>query len=797
MQKSATYKSKSMKKITLFILVLTISIVNAQITVTGTVTDNTNTPIEFANVVLLNKENNYLVSGTITNENGKFTIKTDKIGVFNLQISFIGFKDYKVTITKRTDLGKITLNTDNELDEIVIIGRKKIIERKAGKLIFNVQSTPFLKGSDGVEVLKRTPRINTNNDKISILGKDNVRIMINDRMTTLSGAELNAYLQSLTTKDITKIEVITNPSAKYSAAGNTGIINIVLKKQQADYYSGSVKAIYKPATYNAGEVTGSCNLKKDKWLLSISMNRAKGFREFLQNSTINYPTQKWIYDNKGKREFNNVSGRLTLDYDFSKKTSIGVQYSGGVFKYPSISNSKTKIFNIQNSLDSTLVNHNNSYNKKYSHSINTHFQTKLDTLGKKLSIDLDYYNFNKNEEDLFESSSPNIYQSKDNKGINNIHNLSGRIDLELPLKFADIETGIKTSTIKNNSNIKNYDIINSVPILNNNQSNKFEYTENNQAIYFSANKEINEKWETQIGLRLEATQTKGYSITLNETTKDNYLKLFPTFYLNYKVNKNNAISFEYGKRIKRPYYFQLNPFRSNSDIYTYTEGNPLLKPSYINNIELSHSYKNLLQTSVYYKKVENGFNQITIFHPNNIQQIIPKNYFNSTEFGLTETVSSNITKKWETSNDIYVYYLKATSQIPEVKAENEGLTAYLETSNTFILNTKKTIFATLNYWYQFPEASDLDNANAYSELNIGFKALLLDKKLILSLKGTDIFKTHRETYISYNSNNIKTTFSNYYDNRRLILSVTYRFGNNKIRGKNHRGSNSEEKNRTK
>ncbi|HIP35402.1 MAG TPA: TonB-dependent receptor [Crocinitomix sp.] len=788
---------KKTKKIVLLLCLLTLtSIVNAQITVTGKVVDNTNVPIEFANVILLNKENSEIIIGTITDKKGNYTIKTDKKGEFNLQISFVGFEDYLKSINSTIDLGNIILTSNNELTEVVVTARKKIIEHKAGKLIFNVQNTPFLKGSDGIEVLKRTPRINTNNEQISILGKDNVRIMINDRITTLSGAELNAYLQSLTTKDITKIEVITNPSAKYSAEGNTGIINIVLNKQQADYYSTSIRAIYKPATYNAGEITGSYNFKKDKWLFSSSINRAKGFREFLENSTINYPTQNWIYDNKGKREFNNISGRLTLDYDFSKKTSIGIQYSGGVFKYPSISNSKTKIFNTQNSLDSTLVNHNNSYNKNYSHSINTHFQTKLDTLGKKLSVDLDYYKFNKNEDDLFESSSPNIYQSKDNKGVNNIHNLSGRLDFELPLKFAELETGIKISTVKNNSNIKNYNIINNTPIFNSNESNEFEYTENNQAIYFNANKKINDKWETQIGLRLEATQTKGVSITLNETTKNDYLKLFPTFYLNYEANKNNSFSFDYGKRIKRPSFFYLNPFRSNSDIYTYTEGNPLLKPSFIDNIEISHSYKNLLQTAIYYKKVENGFSQITILHPNNVQQIIPENYFNSTEFGLTENISFNITRFWETSNDIYLYYLKATATIPEVKAENKGFTAFLETDNTFILNTKKTIFATLNYWYQFPEASDLDNANAYSQLDIGIKALLLNKKIILNLSVSDILKTSRTTYTSYNGSNIKTTFSNYNDNRRLNFSVTYRFGNNKIRGKNHRGSNSEEKNRT-
>lgn len=265
--------------------------------------------------------------------------------------------------------------------------------------------------------------------------------------------------------------------------------------------------------------------------------------------------------------------------------------------------------------------------------------------------------------------------------------------------------------------------------------------------------------------------------------------------MNYELNKKNTLSFDYGKRIKRPYYFQLNPFRYNSDIYTYVEGNPFLKPSFIENIEISHSYKNLLQSSIYYKKVENGFNQITILLPNNIQQIIPKNYYNSNEFGITESISFNVTKFWETKNDIYLYYLKSNSTILEVRAENEGFTAYLNTNNSFVLNAKKTFFSTLNYWYQFPEASDLDDANAYSQLDIGLK-LLLGEKLIINLKGTDLLKTNKPTYTSYNSDNTKTTFSNYYDNRRLYFSLTYRFGNNKITSKKHRGSNQEEQSRT-
>jgi len=767
----------------------------SQIEIKGIVKDSTNV-IGFANVFLTNL-NNEILTGTITDENGVFNLPVQK-GKYKLTVSFIGYVDWVINIspTSNLDLGVITLiESSNRLDEVVVVGHKPIIQRKVDRLVFNVQNSTFLKGSDGIEVLNRTPRIITNNDKISILGKDNVRILINNRFTKLTGSELTAYLQSLTTKDISKIEVITNPSAKYEAEGNTGIINIVLKKKQADYYSGSIRAIYKPATFNAGEIIGSFNIKKGKWLLSTSINRAIGTRELLQNSTIDYPIQKWIYDNIKTRDFNNVSGRLVLDYMMSNNTIIGLQYSGGLRKNSEKSSSKTYIHNnSQNVIDSVLTNKTKSDERNYNHAVNGHFQTNLDTLGKNLSINLDYYDYNKETEELFESFSPHIFQSKDNNGINSIKSYSGKIDLELPYKFSKIETGIKASAVKNNSSIRNFDIISGIPVLNS-QSNKFEYIENNQAIYLSASKKFNSKWEIQLGLRLESTQTKGYSVTLNETTKNDYIKLFPTIYFSKELNKNSTFTIDYGKRIKRPYFFQLNPFRYNSDIYSYTVGNPLLKPSFIDNIQLTHSYKNLLETSLYYKHIENGFFQITILHPNNIQQIIPKNYFNSDEFGITESISFNITKFWKTSNNIYVYYMKARSTIPEVKAKNSGLTAYLDTNNTFILNNKKTLFASINYWYQFPEASDLDNANAYSQLDINFKAFLFNKRLILNISGTDLLKTNRPTYTSYNSENIKTTFSNYYDNRRLNLSLTYSFGNNKIREKGYRGSNQSEKRR--
>ncbi len=781
------------RNLLLFFLISATFITNAQVIITGKVSDQTNQPIEFANVVLLH--NNEILKGTVTNQEGKFIIKTDFRGIFNLQISFIGFDNYSRVIDSTIDIGTIILISNNELSEFEIVERRKIIERKSDRLVFNVQNSSFLKGSDGVEVLKKTPRVNTSNDAISILGKDNFRIMINNKFVELSGGDLMGYLHSLSSNDIIKIEVITNPPSKYEAEGNVGIINIILKQKQPDFFSGNVKTTYVPATYNAGILSGNLNYKKKNWMFSSYINRAKGAREILENSTINYPSQIWTYDNIGKRTFDNISGQIMLDYSLSKNTLIGIQYSGGNRIYFEKSTAHTLINNNFNITDSILINNNWSDETNYSHALNGSIQTQLDSLGKNLLINIDYFTYNKNDRELFEAFSPSISQSKDNSGLNKIKTYSGKIDIELPYKILTIETGARISVINNNSSIKNYDIILNKYIFNDNLSNEFEYTEQNQAVYFNAKKPFGLKFKSQLGVRLESTQTKGFSVTLNKNTTNNYLNIFPTAYLVYEPHKNNSYGISYGRRINRPNFFLLNPFRYYSNIFSITEGNPLLKPSFIDNVEFTHEYKNLIQTAVYYKHIQNGFNQITILQSNNLQQIIPKNYFNANEIGISTSISFNITKFWEISNDINFYYSKVYSITPEVRQNNEGTSTFIETDNSFILNKKKTFFATINFWYQFPEISDLDESSSYSQLDIGFKILLFNENLTISISGTDLLKTNKPTFTSYNSNGIKTTFSNYDDNRRLNLSLTYFFGNNRIKSKSHEESNQQEKNR--
>jgi len=786
---------KFIQLIFIFLFIPLLSFSQNKITLTGRVADKNNKPIVFANVVLLDSTN--IVKGTTTNNKGNFTLSTNKKGIFKLQISFVGFLDYKKKLNKSTDLGNIILKENNNaLNAITINVRKKIIEQKVDRLVFNVQNVPFLEGSDGIEILKRVPKVIVTNGVVSIPGKSNVIVMINDRITQLSGEALTNYLMSLNTKDIAKIEVITTPPAKYEASGNTGIINIKLTKKRKDYYSGSLRYIYNQATYSSNRLVANFNFKKKKLSVSSSISANNSLSQILEQGTIYYPTQLWVNNNVRKRNSNNIYSKIMLDYDISKNTSFGVQYYGVYQKSPEDAHSTTSIFNNQTqAIDSVINNKNNTFENINSNAINAHFQTKLDSMGKNISADLDYFVYNDKQGQLFASSSTHLFESKKDNGNQNIINYSGKIDIELPFKFVKITTGGKVSSVKNNSSINTFNIINNNAVFNPNQSNVFKYTENTQALYISTAKKLNTKWSAKIGFRVEATQTKGFSVTLNQTTINNYTKLFPTFYLNYIPNKNNTFTLDYGKRIRRPNFFYLNPFRTDYDLFSFVVGNPFLKPSYIDNIEISHSYKSLLVSTLYYSHVNSGFEQITIFLPNHIQQTIPKNYYDSNEIGIIESASFKITKYWESNNELYLDYSKSTATIPEVKPTNSGTSAFIYTGNTFTLNSKKTWFTSIDYWYQFPEASDLDQTNAFSQLNISFKALLMHKKMILNISGYDLLRSNIPKYTTNDANNIKSSFKNYYDYRDLSISLTYLFGNNKIHNKSRKSGNESERNR--
>ena len=297
---------------------------------------------------------------------------------------------------------------------------------------------------------------------------------------------------------------------------------------------------------------------------------------------------------------------------------------------------------------------------------------------------------------------------------------------------------------------------------------------------------------------METTQTIGYSQTQNQTNKNNYTKFFPSGYISYQPNNDNTFNISYSRRVGRPSYWEMNPIRWYDNSNLYSEGNPFLQPSFTSNFQISHSYKSILSTTIYVSKVENGFGQLSAYEEidgNKIQKFVRLNYFNQNDIGLDESITYNILKWWNCFADLTVYYSETKTNSNYVNPKFSGWGANFTNTNTITLNTKKTIFADLSYMYFYPTLSGIYQISDYSSLDIGFKMLLVDKKLQISANIYDMFSSNRPKYTSV-TNGVKQLSKNYYDDRYLRISLKYSFGNSNISVSNRDLGNQDEKNRT-
>ena len=597
----------------------------SQIKICGQIKDKKNNPIEFVEVQLQNKDS-IIFKSELTNVEGKFVIETEK-GEFLLIIRQLGviYHSQKMSVNQDTDIGVINITERNQqLEEIVIVSKKKLIERKVDRLVFNVENSISASGGDAIDALKITPSIRIQNDKIAMIGKSGMGVMVDDKLIQLSGDDLINFLKTIPSDNIKNIEVITTPPAKYEAKGNGGLINIKLKKAKKDSWSANMRGTYTQTTYQAGSVGGGINYNKKKISISSDLGITNGSLSPRYNTTFFYPSQTWQEENTNRNYYDIVRGRLGVNYKFSEKFNVGLQYIG------SNNNKKNKekdISTIKNNslstIDSLIISNAENKIKNNINTVDIYSIYKLDTIGRKISTNFNYLTFNDNQDRIFSSNNlyqnhtiiPNSYYSANNISRQNITNYSAKIDVDFPTKFIELTFGGKISFTKNNTDLALYNLTTGNQVFDPSQSNKFVYIENTEALYISGSKKLGKKWESQLGLRLETTQTKGNSVTLNQTNSNNYSKLFPTFYLSYAPNENNSLSFSYGKRIDRPQFEYLNPFRIYNNKYQYSEGNPFLQPSYSNNLEINYTYKSNWNSRLYYSEISNGTGGIIFINP--------------------------------------------------------------------------------------------------------------------------------------------------------------------------------------
>lgn len=790
-----------------FLLTLLITLplaTQAQYNIKGVLLDQTKQPVKYAEVLLFSNDST-VVAQVLADEKGQFVV-TAQQGDYILLIRSFSQVLFSKKINLNTDLDLKTITTNNtvKLDEVTVRAVKPLTERKIDRLIFNVENSVAASGGDALDALRAAPGVKVRGDEVSMVGKSSMAVMVNDRLIQLSGEDLITFLRTIKSDNISSVEVITNPPAKYQAEGNSGLINIKLKKVAPDSWNATIHSHYRQNTYSTVGAGGAFNYQQNKLSFFSSFNYLEGASGPLETNTIFYPSQEWNETNNQKNFVNLLGGRASLDYQVSKSLSMGVLYNGS-YNNPANRDRYTTTLtnNVTQSIDSLIRTEANTQGNRKYNALNYHALYNVDSKGRKILFDIDYFNYDNNSDRRFTTRnflddgtlinrSTFIGNTVANRRVDNY---SVSLEVNHPSKWADFSYGGRASFTKTNNDVQFYNQTSGVFVLDPTQSNQFEYLENTQALYFSASKSLSDKWETQIGLRVENTTTRGNSMTLNQVNTNAYTEFFPTAYVNYNASDDHVFSLNYGRRIKRPPFYHLNPFRWYANLYSFAEGNPFLLPSFTHNVEFAYTYQSNWISSIYYSNTASGFEQVTIINEaQQTQQITPLNFLDNYQFGLYEYISFAPFNWLRTDLNAEVYYSKATSQIPITLQSLEGWSGEFSISNDIQLNKNKTTLFNLSYTYATAGVDDLATNTAFSLLNVSLKILLLKKKLQINIQGNDILRTNRPRYVSF-SNNLKNSYQNYYDNQSFRISISYSLGNRKLERNSTKTKNEEEKDR--
>lgn len=794
-----------MNAYSLFFLPFFSFVMKAQVQLSGKIVQPNQVAVALAEVQLTNKDS-ISTNSKLTNHQGLFVMAIEK-GTYRLKVLQLGVIRYQKTIELNSDtnLGNITITEEKQLQEVVVTNQKKLIDRKIDKLVFNVENSISTKGGTAIDALKLTPKIKVQHNKIEMIGKSKMSVMIDDKFMQISGDDLIIFLNSISADNIKSIEVIATPPAKYDAEGNSGIVNIKLKKAKKDNWSSTIRNATTKASY--WQQTNGINFmyQKNKW--SLQTDLALGTGTHFYNNDINYrhpDNEYWQSENILAMNRKYISHNVSIDYKVNNRWNLSLQYNGTLTPQENNEQYNTDIFeNISQKKSLFRYKTNGStMEQNNTHSLNFKTICTLDTIGKKITFDIDYLSNFSDKKNPFSTTNTNYTANvvenfyNQNFGKQSITNFSSRIDFEMPYAWTTLNYGAKASftTDKASTKADFYKAVasNLEPFLL--QQNTFDYNENNQALYLSVQKTLGKKWELKAGLRLESTQTKGYSQELNQTNTNRYTKLFPTLYIAYKSNENNSLNIDYARRIGRPSYWELNPAKWYQNLNETVYGNPFLQPSFSNDINVSHAYKSLLNTSFWVSFGENSSGQITINEEPNIVKIEYLNYFNFTNIGISETVNFSFFKWWTNTTTTSFYLNTIKTFTPYLNPTYSGNQADVSTNNIFTLNKSKTLAAELNFLHHFRSSFGEITTLSYSSLDLGCKYATLKNKLNIGLVLNNILKSDIAE-ISSITQGINQSFRQYYDTRFVRLSLSYKFGGSTINLEKKESGNEEEKGR--
>ncbi len=780
----------------------------AMIEIKGRVLDENNMPFPYATVSLLNVKDSSLVKGTMTAEQGNYSISAEA-GTYLLSVYVVG---YQKVITKAHELNTsgnpyqlddIKLQQESrQLKSVNIVKQKPLIERQVDKVVINVENSAIAAGNSALEILQKSPGVTVDKDgNIALMGKQGVTVMLDGKPTYLSAEQVANLLRSTEGSAVQSIELIANPSAKYDASGNSGIINIKLKKNRNYGTNGSVTGGFGYGRYYKanGGLTLNHRAKKFNVFGNFDYGRNKRFGG-TDISRVNLSTTAQTHfdqTNHDLRYRNNSNYKAGVDYFISEQHTLGFVTNGYNSNGRNFSDVLTLISAVPGQTDSSVLARNPNNFKYNGMSYNLNYKGILDTAGQEISIDADYSKYNGDEHSNFNNQYLNAagqtykpdYRFRNSRPTQtSIY--AAKADYVYPInKSMKLETGLKSSIVKTDNNFSFENFESNDWRSDPKRSNQFLYDENINAAYLNLNRKF-KTTSVQLGLRAEQTNSKGNSVTEQKVVSRHYFDLFPSIFINQEMGKNHEAGVSYSRRIDRPDYGALNPFMSFLDLYSYRFGNPFLKPQYTDAFQLSYSYKKSLNLSLGFSRTTDVITDALLSDTAAKTIFISKqNLATQNSFNMNLSYPLKITKWWNSSNNLTTYYNQFKAPDLAGQAYESGKLAFnFNTNQTIALNQSTTLECS-GYYQSKQVYGTLLIRDQYS-IDLGFKKSLLNKQMDIKLAANDVFRLQRSVVTS------ALASQNYiirerWESQVFRFTCTYRFGSNEIKAARQRSGSAD------
>ncbi|HEY0896156.1 MAG TPA: TonB-dependent receptor [Sphingobacteriaceae bacterium] len=781
--------------------------------VTGLVQDEEQKPMEFATLILMNSRDSSMVKSAVSDQTGKFIFENVPAGNYRVSANMMGYLkavslpfpiDEKHQVA---DAGILKLSVSSRaLKEVTVVSSRPFVERKVDRLVVNVEGSSVAAGSTALEVLQKAPGITVDqHDNISMQGKQGVLVMLDGKQTYMSNSDVANLLKGMPSTQIESIELITNPSARYDASGNSGIINIRTRKSQKGGTNGSLTAgagLGDNHRTNAGIVL---NHRTNN--INLYGNYNYGYNKRVKDMTINrinsQTDQNTFFGQEGTslRNVDNNNFKAGIDISLNKRNTLGFMVNGYLNSGHVQDDNITRIGSSFALQDSSLIAINNGADKYRNMAYNMNYKAVLDSNGQELSFDVDYSAYRGNDNMSYDTKYFNADGSLSrpreivrNGTPSNIDIKAFKVDYTKSLnKKMKLEAGLKSSWVETDNNFRYEQLLDNNWTNDPRRSNHFVYDENVNAAYVNLNNQFG-KTSVQAGLRAEQTNSTGNLITTGKEVDRSYLDLFPSVFINHSLSEDHNLGLSYSRRIDRPSYDALNPFEFYLDQYTYNQGNPFLTPQYTNNFEVTYMYKKKYSFGLGYSLTNDVITEVLL--PDTTRKALfqtMENLNKQINYSFSANAPVSFTRWWNASNNLVVFYLGFRSENLRGKELNTGKVAYqFKSQHTFIVN--KDLSAELSADYQAPLEYGALRIQAEYGIDLGLSKSFMDKKASVKLAMSDVFNTRKQK-ISSVYDGLTYDLVQKHETRIARVTFSYRFGKNEIKPARRRSTGLEDEQR--